>query len=218
MPTDVIIVGAGGFGRETLDVIEAHNEAGRDPVHVIGVADDNPNEINLQRLEARGYRHLGPIGDVVRSCSCRRFIIAVGDPFAREKIRQEFFDDSWVPLTVIHPASTIGSLSQIANGCVVCSGVQVSTNVVIGPHTHLNPNATIGHDTVIEAFVSINPGSIISGEVHIGRLVLIGAGAVVLQGLTLAGATVIGAGAVLVRDVQSSATYVGVPARRLHLS
>ena len=56
--TDVVVVGAGGFGRETLDVIEAHNRVcirPEDCLNVMGIIDDNPSTINIDRLRRRHY-------------------------------------------------------------------------------------------------------------------------------------------------------------------
>ena len=54
-PERVVVVGASGFGRECLDVLEAMAAAGS-PVEVAGVVDDGPSELNLERLAARGIR------------------------------------------------------------------------------------------------------------------------------------------------------------------
>ena len=52
--------------------------------------------------------------------------------------------------TLIHPLATVGPESRIDEGAVICAGVQISTNVTIGRHVHVNPNATID----INAFIS----------------------------------------------------------------
>ena len=55
MPEPLVIVGAGGFGRETVDVVEAINAAQRHARwQLLGVADDSPSTENLARLGARG--------------------------------------------------------------------------------------------------------------------------------------------------------------------
>ena len=57
-------MGAGGFGRETIDLVESLNAAARDlseePAwRLLGVVDDNPNEKNLARLRATAVPFLG---------------------------------------------------------------------------------------------------------------------------------------------------------------
>ena len=49
----VVVVGASGFGRECMDVLEAMKCAGS-PLEIVGVVDDSPSAANLQRLFERG--------------------------------------------------------------------------------------------------------------------------------------------------------------------
>jgi len=214
MSIEVVVVGAGGFGRETLDVIEAHN-ASSPPEHVvvIGVADDAPSDVNIERLRARGYRHLGGVSEVLNTFPAARYVLAVGSPALRRELSASFDEKGWKATSVVHPAAVIGSIARIAEGAVICGGVQLSTNTVLGRHVHVNPNATIGHDAVLEDFVSVNPAAVISGEVTVGAGALIGAGAVILQSLTVGAGSVVGASACVTRSVEPNTTVIGVPAR-----
>ena len=57
-----MVVGAGGFGRETLDVVESINRSSPAPrFEVLGVVDENPSAENLARLSARGVTYLGTV-------------------------------------------------------------------------------------------------------------------------------------------------------------
>jgi sugar O-acyltransferase (sialic acid O-acetyltransferase NeuD family) len=214
MITRLVVIGAGGFGRETLDVVEAVNEAADRPLfELVGVVDSAPSELNLRRLAERGIPLLGSVEQWLASGDEAHVTVAIGTPAVRERIVREVEAAGREFATLVHPAARLGSRPQVGRGAVICGGVQYSTNVAIGSHVHLNPNATIGHDTVIGDFVSINPGAIVSGDVTIGRRTLVGAGAVVLQGLVLGDDVVVGASACVVRDVAASITVKGVPAR-----
>ncbi|MFS2280430.1 NeuD/PglB/VioB family sugar acetyltransferase [Microbacterium sp. OR21] len=213
MPEDIVVIGAGGFGRETLDVIEAINEVAEDPIwSVVGVIDDSPRPIDVDRLGARGYYHLGTISDNVEVVSRVRHVIAIGSPAVRSYVRLALGQAKAVP-ALVHPNATIGSEVQLGMGVVVCGGVQLSTNVSLGEHVHVNPGAIIGHDTVVGDFVSVNPGAILSGSANVRRRVLIGAGAVVLQGLNIGEGATVGAAACVTRDVSPGVVVKGVPAR-----
>lgn len=213
MTAELVVIGAGGFGRETLDVLEAVNKVEPDRYRVVGVVDDRPSEANLARLAVRGYRHLGSIEQALSANASGNFVLAVGTPSARESVARRMEAAGWKPVSVVHPSAVIGSVVRLGAGCVVCGGVQLSTNTRLGRYVHLNPSATIGHDAEIDDFVSVNPGAIISGEVRIGQGTLVGAGAVILQGVVVGRDSVVGASACVTRPVEPATIVKGVPAR-----
>lgn len=205
----LLVIGAGGFGRETLDVANSLGGV----YDILGVLDDAPSEINMKRLAQRGVAYLGTVeGWLVRG-ERAAFAIGIGSPASRRKLADRMEAAGQAAETLVHPSAVIGTAGEIASGSVVCAGVQVSTNVRLGRHVHLNPHSTIGHDAVLEDFVSVNPAATISGECLIGAGALVGAGAVILQGLHVGAASVVGAAACVVHDVPVGATVKGVPAQ-----
>lgn len=214
MPEDIVVIGAGGFGRETLDVIEAINASASEPVwRIVGVFDDAPTEVQRERLGARQIALLGTVDNfrpMVKDC---RYVVGIGEPATRARLIGMIGGWGGRAATLVHPGATIGSQVTIGLGSVVCGGTQLSTNVRLGAHVHVNPGAVIGHDAVLEDLVSINPGAIISGEVRIGRETMIGAGAVVLQNLEVGGGALVAASACVTKQVPRRALAKGVPAR-----
>lgn len=213
MAERIVVVGAGGFGRETLDVIEAMISAG-DALHLVGVIDSGPRQVDLGRLGERGIVYLGTEEEWLPGASGdERFVVAIGSPTVRESVVRRLTDAGLRAATLIHPRAVIGSQARIGDGVVITSGVQVSTNVTLGDHVHLNPGSIIGHDATLADFVSVNPGAIVSGNVVVETRTLLGAGSVVLQGLTVGAGATVGAAACVTRDVAPTRTVVGVPAR-----
>ena len=213
MPSEVVVVGAGGFGRQVLDLIEAHNLARPDAqISVLGVADDSPSQLNLERLRARSYRYLGTIVDVLAE-SVGAYVLGIASPQAKRRIAARFDKRGWNAVTLIDPTAGLGSLVEIDPGAIICAGAQLMTNIKIGRHTHINLNVTVGHDSELGDFVTVNPGAAVSGDVVVGDAVLIGTGAAVLQGLRVSQEAQVGAGACVTKDVRPGSTVVGVPAR-----
>lgn len=212
-PSAIVIVGAGGFAREAADVVEAVNAASGTPVwEMAGFFDDAPADRNLTRLQERGLAYLGPIPTEWDGPNIN-FVIGIGDPAVRETLAARLERLGWEAAVLVHPAAVIGSQAVLEVGSVVCGGVQVSTNVQLGRHVHLNPNATVGHDAILGDFVSVNPAATVSGEVHVETGTLLGAASIVLQGLTVGARALVGSAACVVRDVPAGATVKGVPAR-----
>lgn len=211
----IVVIGAGGFGREVLDVLESINQRSLLPkLRILGIVDDGPNAAAMSRLAGRGYKHLGGLTEWLTAGPKAMYIVAIGNPVVRRRVCSLINSTTTLePFTAVHPSAVLGSKVRVGKGSVVCAGVQISTNVQIGDHVHLNPGAIIGHDTALADFVSINPGATVSGDVKVGNSCLVGAGAVVLQGLTLGAGSTVGAGGVVTRDVGTGVVVKGVPAR-----
>lgn len=208
--TRLVIVGAGGHGREILDVIEAIN-ALKAVYDVMGFLDDH--EGTNEPLSRRSTGRLGPT-NLVDSLDAV-YVVAVGDPVARAEIDRRCMLNHRQSPVLIHPAATVGSDVHLGPGTVVMAGARITTNVVAGRHLHVNVNATISHDCRFGDYVTVSPGCNISGNVQLGDGVTLGAGCAVIQGIRIGPNTMVGAGAVVVRDLPGGVTAVGVPAKPL---
>lgn len=207
----LVVVGAGGFGRETLDVAKAMNAASGQPVwNILGVVDDDPSELNLQRLADRDVAHLGPVSGFPADAKAA---IGIGLPAARRSVRAELQARGIEFATLIHPTAVVGSQVRIGSGGIVCADVSVGTNATLGDQVHLNAHAVIGHDATLGDFVSINPNATVSGDCTIEAGVLIGAAAVILQGLIVGADATVGAAACATKNIHHDQVVKGVPAR-----
>ena len=213
-PEQLVVVGASGCGRQTLDVVAAINEVSDEKVwEVLGVVDDSPSEINLQRLAERDVAYLGTTLDWLLSAPPSLYSVGIGDPVTRRKMAQMFDESGHTAATLVDPNAVVGTRASLAPGVVIRAGAKISTNVSLGRHVYINLNATVGHDTVCEDFVSVNPGALISGECTIKEAALVGAGAVVIQGLEIGPEATVGAAACVTKPVPAGCVAVGVPAR-----
>lgn len=205
--TRLVIVGAGGFARETAEIA-----ARVDPGLALAFVDDAPTEDALRLMAGHGAVHLGEVRawspEVGDSC-----VIAIGDPTARAAIARLLAERGATFALLVHPNATIAASAVLEPGAIVAPGARVSADVVLGAHVHVDQNVTIGHDTRVEAHARLNPAACISGSVTIEEGAYIGAGAVVLQGRTVGRGSTVGAGAVVVRDVPDGVVVKGVPAR-----
>ncbi|MFS2242860.1 acetyltransferase [Microbacterium sp. OR16] len=218
MTEQIVVIGAGGFGRETLDVIEASRAAGANIV-LSGVVDASPRAVDLQRLADRNVRFIGDEEALLNEASNEtRFVVAIGRPALRRAVTARLLAAGLQTATVIHPKAVVGWGGSIGLGVVVASGVQISTNVTIGDHVHLNPGSIIGHDAELRDYVSVNPGAVVSGNVVVRRETMLGAASVVLQGIVVGAEATVGAGACVTKDVPAGATVVGIPARPMGAS
>jgi sugar O-acyltransferase (sialic acid O-acetyltransferase NeuD family) len=194
----VIIGGAGGVGRETLDACLA---AG---VNVTGFVDDT-----LAGTVVRGLQ-VGVPGEATPG---ETFLVAIARPEVRRRMVDVLLARGLGAATVVHPRAIVGPETTLGVGVLVLGGAHVSSSISIGDHVQVHYNATVGHDAVLDELVTVYPGANVSGSVHLEPEVTVGSAAVVLQGLTVGKGAFVGAGAVVTRDVRAGTVVVGNPAR-----
>lgn len=194
----IAVLGAGGHGRELADVALA---AGHKDVVFF---DDDPDVASL-----------GPVALAAKQLGVG-WVVGAAWPAVRRKILEQTGDGIGGLASVLcHPLATVGEGSFLSPGAVMSAGARLTSDVIVGFHTHIGPNATVSRDTIVGDCVLVCPGAHIAGGVIIEDDVVVGIGAVVAHELVVGAGAFIGAGAVVVEDVPPGATVVGNPARRL---
>ncbi len=208
MTKRLVVVGGGGHGREAVDVVEAINRH-CPTFELVGVIDDDGDVHGL--LARRGIPVIGAT-DALADTEAD-YVIGLGSPEGRRKVDALATAVGVRPATLVHPTAVLGSDLRIGPGFLAAAHAQVTTNVTLGRHVHLNIGATVSHDCVLGDYVTLSPGAHVSGNVTLGDGVTLGVGAVVRQGIAIGAGTFVGAGAVVVDDLPPDVTAVGVPAR-----
>ncbi|MGH8904626.1 MAG: acetyltransferase [Egibacteraceae bacterium] len=194
------IAGAGGFGRETYDVVLAQGG------QLTAFLDDG-----LAGTTVRGIPVLAP----EQASGSGAFTVGIANPAARRRLVSLLCDRGLHARTLVHPRAVIGPETDLGDGVVVLAHAHISSSVRVGDHVQVNYNATVGHDAVLDEYVTVYPGANVSGAVHLEADVTVGSNACVLQGRTVGTGAFVGAGAVVTRDVPSGQVVVGCPARPL---
>lgn len=206
----LLIVGAGGFGREMLGWVQAIPAANRD-WEVAGFLDANSKALDSFGIE---YPILGDPASHTPA-SDEAFICAIGDPTNKLRVCRDLKARGAQFVTFVHPTAIIGSGCQIGEGSVLCPGAVITTNVILGRFVTLNVYASVGHDTILGDGCTLNGHTDVTGCARLGEGVFMGSHATVLPRAVVGDYAVIGGGSVVLRRVRANATVMGVPAKQI---
>ena len=205
----IVIIGAGGFGREVKTLIDDINKKELQ-YQFEGYYDDNlPKGTIINKFPV-----LGNIEELNSSTADISVVLGIGIPEVKSKIIDRLTNSKLNFPTLIHP-SVIKSEEDvtIGKGTVVCAGTIITCNIQIKNFVTLNLMCTVGHDTIIENYASFMPSVNVSGEVLIKEKVYVGTGAKIINQVIIGKATIVGAGAVVSKSLPDFCTAVGIPAK-----
>lgn len=207
---NLVIIGAGGFGREVAWFTERINKA--EPTwKIVGFVDDNEQ---LAGQVINGYTVLGTTQKLAEFKDVY-VVCAIGSSKIRKMIVEKVLqiNPELKFATLIDPSVIISDLVTVGEGTIICPGSVITVNITIGKHVIINYDCTIGHDAVLDDFVTLYPSVNISGMTHLETLVEMGVGSQIIQMKTVGKETIVGAGSVIIRDLPEKCTAVGVPAQ-----
>ena len=204
---DGFVFSAGGFGREVAWV------AARAGFKSLAFIDDEPAK---QGQILNGC----PVISLDQACESLDVpvINAVGSTVGRMRVAERLRKLGFKAHGAVSPTASVGPDNEVDPSCIICDGVVITCNTKIGRGVNINLNSTVGHDTIIDEFVSIAPGANVAGCVEIGANSYIGTGSSIINGtqskfVKIGKNATVGAGAVVVKDVPDNVIVAGVPAR-----
>ena len=205
----IAIIGAGGFGREVVCLINAINEKNEE-WDFIGFFDDVKNI----GYENEYGKVLGRIKDLNSYPESLAVVVAIAKPSAIEVIVKSikssniYFPNLIAPNVIFFYKNNI----SLGRGNMISFGCSISCNVHIGNFNILNCCILVGHDTKIGDYNAIMPSTNISGNVTMGERNFLGVSSVILEKLTIGNDTTIGANSLIFRNTKDKNTYIGNPA------
>ena len=210
MLKNIIIIGAGGVGRETALIIEDINNVNKE-WNIIGFVDDNDD---IQNTKIDNYHVVGKLDYILNYEKEVYVVCAIANYNVKKSIVNKLKSNKNIKFaTLIHPSTILNRTVEVGEGCIIYQNVIVTTNVTIGNHVIVSPKAGIGHDTVVKDYCNLLWNVNISGNVVLKEGVLVGSGATVIQGLEIGEGATLGAGAVVIRDIPMNKVAVGNPTR-----
>jgi sugar O-acyltransferase (sialic acid O-acetyltransferase NeuD family) len=210
MTPKIVIIGAGGFGREVLDICDACNQI-KPTFDVLGFIVDE--QYGSPGTIINGVPILGDFSWLEKHVNQVSVACSVGAPQYRRILIERAREFGCKFINLIHPQAIITKWVTYGEGVIICAASILTNQIIIGNHVQINLDCTIGHDVVLEDYSTLSPGVHISGNVRVGEGCFVGTGANVIEKLILGEWSIVGAGSTIVNDVPANSTVVGVPGK-----
>lgn len=208
--TKLIIVGAGGLGREVhswlKDWVE-HNSG----YMIGGFLDDG--SLSLNRFNH--YADILSTIDAYEPAEDERLLVAIGKPSDKKFVVEKLLAKGAQFFTLIHPTAIVGENVKIGRGVLVCPFSVLSVDLTIGDFVTVNSLCTVGHDTHIGDFSTLSGHCDLTGGAVLEEEVFMGSRSSVLPKVRVGKGAVVGAGSVVLRAVKPGDVVFGVPAKRI---
>jgi sugar O-acyltransferase (sialic acid O-acetyltransferase NeuD family) len=205
---DLIIIGAGKFGREilnwTLDAIQA-GQGWR----VKGFLDD-------RRDALQGFNYDVPILGPAETYAPRendRFLCAIGAPEIRRKYSDLVLAKGGRFETLVHPSACVGRNVDLAPGVMIAPGAILTADLQIETGSYIGAQTVCSHDNRIGPWCQVSGNAGLAGGVVLEESCFVGMGAMLLPGVRIGKAAYVGAGSVVLKSVRPGARVFGSPAR-----
>ncbi len=204
--SNIIIIGAGGFGLEVAAYIEDIMRAGKASHTIKGFLDDT----RPAGSHHAGHNVLGPTDSAIDP-ECL-YIVAVGTPEGRKTLAEKLASKGARFFSAIHPSSYVATSAKISPGTITAPFTFVGPNAHIGNHCLLNIYASVGHESGVGDYCVLSPYATIHGSAVLEAGVFMGSHACVTKELRVSNGAKIAAGAVVYQEIPAGARVMGNPA------
>lgn len=208
---NILIIGAGGFGREVEWLINRINNSNNNQWNLIGYVDDNVQK----GTEITKLKVVYNTDELLKLEEKTNVVIAIGNAKVRKLIYNKIKENKNLSFpNLVDPSAIIGEV-DMGIGNIICAGTIATVNIKINNFNIINLDCTVGHDDVLADFITVYPSVNISGNTTINEVVEIGTGTQIIQGKNICSNVIIGAGAVVVKDIEEEGTYIGIPVKKI---
>ncbi|MDD3409325.1 MAG: acetyltransferase [Eubacteriales bacterium] len=208
MPVTLGIYGAGGLGREVLDLAQVIHQATNRWEEIVFIVD------NSAQSEIDGV----PVYSFAQFTSAYKgaeVALGVGEPAARKLLFEKVEAAGFTLATLIHPSAYVGHQSQVGRGSILQYNAFVSCHVKIGEGALIQQLTYIGHDSEVGRFSVISSHASIAGHCVIGSETFIGLNVPVKEHVKIGSRTIVGMGACVVSHLEDGIIAIGTPAHEL---
>lgn len=204
---DIVIFGAGGFGKEILSELIVNH---KDEYNVLGFIDDG--KVGQQVL---GFNIIGDTKYLIGYSEKLCVVVCIGEISTKKKIVEKIKQNINLnfPNIISKSAELNQDLITLGEGNIIYNKAQITANFIAGNFNYLAVNTIISHDCILGSYISLSPSVTLCGGVKINDETYVGAGSILRERITIGSNSIIGMGSTVVKDVPSNVVALGSPCK-----
>ena len=205
---NLIIIGAGGFGREIASAAKTCVGYGVE-FALKGFLDRNPAALD-------GFTGYPPLLGAPEAYEIRPddvFFVALGDLALRRRNVDLVRSRGGRFQTLVHPTASLGQNVEIGEGSYIAHNAVLTADIKVGRNVCVFHGTVIGHDGRIGDCSHVSSLVFLGGGVRLGEGVTLHPGVRVAPFKTIGDGVTVGVGSVVLSNVRPGMTVFGVPAQ-----
>lgn len=209
---DIVIVGAGGCGREVYEM--ALETFSPEDYRIKGFLSDVPTDLDgFSDTKAEA----GIIGSITgyEVQENDRFLLSIGEVEGREMVLKNLLARGAKFISLVHPKALIFRHAVLGEGVIVYPFVGVSDYARVGDFSLINAYSSIGHDAVLGEGAVICPFVAVGGGAKLGASCFVGPHATISPKLSIGDRCRISANSFVARNAPEDSFIIGVPAKNM---
>ena len=210
MKKKILIFSAGSAGREVNQLISSINKE-EDSWEVIGYVDNDESKVGktIDGFNVYSNSNKPANKDVYAICG-------IMDGSLRKKIfDQEIIKNNYKLTNLIHPLIEQPKSLKIGLGNVIFGNVHISFDVNIKNFSIISNFCDLGHNLIVNDYLTVMPAVVIGGNCEIGNKTLIGSGAIIHPGTKIGSNCKIGMGTLITSEVKNNTSVVDYPRKTI---
>lgn len=201
------IYGAGGLGREVLELARIINSREKNWDDFIFIDDGNVgSEVN--GIKIYSYKEA-----VEKFRSNLEVSMGIGEAVTREKLFSRLCSDGLSAATLIHPDVYIPDTTFIGRGVTIQYGCFISCDVRVEDYVYIQPQVNVGHNDVLKEGCILSGMVNLGGHVSIGKYTYAGLSSAFKEGVSVGDYAIIGMYSAVYKDIPEEMIAMGNPAR-----